>query len=409
MENQSKQSKLRPDELKEGEGDVQSRLIGALMDRRCYPHTVKTVRVAETHISWVLLAGRYAYKIKKSVDLGFLNFTGLASRRHYCDEEIRLNRRLAPQIYLDVIPIGGTPEMPEFNATPAIEYAIRMRRFPASSQLDRLAARNEILPRHIDSLAATIADFHSGLSSAEAGSAFGSAAAIHSAVFQSTDRLQAVLTDGESERRMIALRSACETEYANCRKRFEQRREQGMVRECHGDLHLGNIALIEGQPVPFDGIEFDPALRWIDVMSEVAFTVMDLLYYRHSQLAYRFLNAYLEATGDYNGVPVLRFYISYRAVVRAMVSAIRRLPGFSCPRRGAPRAVSSRTDHHLWFAGLRQDYFCSGSTGTAPGDTHPLRCGAQAPVRTGSACGQRLACRQYLRRERNAPYLLAAT
>ena len=321
MENQSKQSTLPPGELKEG--DVQSRLICALMDRRRYPHAVKTVRVVETHISWVLLAGRYAYKIKKSVDLGFLNFTGLASRRHYCDEEIRLNRRLAPQIYLGVIPIGGTPEMPEFDATPAIEYAIRMRRFPASNQLDRLAARNEILPRHIDSLAATIAGFHSGLSSAEAGSAFGSAAAIHSAVFQSTDRLQAVLTDGESERRMIALRSACETEYANCRERFEQRREQGMVRECHGDLHLGNIALIEGKPVPFDGIEFDPALRWIDVMSEVAFTVMDLLHYGHSQLAYRFLNAYLEATGDYAGVPVLRFYISYRAVVRAMVSAIR--------------------------------------------------------------------------------------
>src|SRR5688500_4521003 len=189
MENQSKQSKPPPDELKEG--DVQSTLIGALMNRHRYPHVVKTVRVVETHISWVLLAGRYAYKIKKSVDLGFLNFTGLASRRHYCYEEIRLNRRLAPQIYLSVIPIGGTPEIPEFDATPAIEYAIRMKRFPASSQMDRLVARNKILPRQIDSLAATIADFHSDLSSTKAGTAFGSAAAIHSAVFQSFDRLQA--------------------------------------------------------------------------------------------------------------------------------------------------------------------------------------------------------------------------
>ncbi|SFN24282.1 hypothetical protein SAMN05216386_0079 [Nitrosospira briensis] len=341
MENQSEQSKPPTDELKEG--DVQSRLIGALMDRRRYPHAVKTVRVVETHISWVLLAGRYAYKIKKSVDLGFLNFTGLASRRHYCDEEIRLNRRLAPQIYLGVIPIGGTPEMPEFNATPAIEYAVRMRRFPASSQLDRLATRREILPRHIDSLAETIADFHSSLPSTEAGSAFGSTAAIRSAVFQSFDRLQAVLTDGESERRVIALRRACETEYASCKERFAQRREQGWVRECHGDLHLGNIALIEGKPVPFDGIEFDPALRWVDVMSEVAFTVMDLLYYRHSQLAYRFLNVYLQATGDYNGVPLLRFYIAYRAVVRAMVSAIR-AEQMSLPEHAKAKAIADCRD-----------------------------------------------------------------
>ncbi|SOD41085.1 bifunctional aminoglycoside phosphotransferase/ATP-binding protein [Nitrosovibrio sp. Nv4] len=305
------------------EGDIQNRLIKALMDCNRYPHAARSVRLAETHISWVLLAGRYAYKIKKPVDLGFLNFTSLASRRYYCDEEIRLNRRLAPKIYLDVIPIGGTPEKPELGVLPAIEYAVRMRRFAASRQFDRLAARNRILPEHMDSLAFKIANFHSGLPAVEAVSAFGSAAVIYSSVAQTFDRLQAALKGSKDEVGVAALRHLNEKEYAGCKERFVHRRAEGFIRECHGDLHLGNIALIDGQPVPFDGIEFDPALRCIDVMSEVAFTVMDLLHYKRADLAYRFLNGYLEITGDYIGVSMLRFYVVYRAVVRAMVNAIR--------------------------------------------------------------------------------------
>lgn len=305
------------------ESGRQRTLVKALTNPCRYPHKVKKVQLVETHISWVLLAGRDAYKIKKSVDLGFLNFTGLPSRCHYCEEELRLNRRLAPQLYLDVIPIGGTPEIPELGAQPAIEYAVRMRRFPVSKQLDRLAARGKITPQHVDDLASTIAHFHNNLPSAEADSEFGSTAALHSAVFRSFDRLQASLSGREDKASVLALRNAVETEYDRCKELTEQRHALGFVRECHGDLHLGNITLIDQKPVPFDCIEFDPALRWIDVMNEVAFTVMDLLHYRRSELAYRFLNAYLENTGDYPGAPLLRFYIAYRATVRAMVSAIR--------------------------------------------------------------------------------------
>ncbi|HEV7929831.1 MAG TPA: hypothetical protein VGP12_06830, partial [Nitrosospira sp.] len=303
--------------------DAQGRLVTALLDRQRYPHAAKHVRIVETHISWVILAGRYAYKIKKSVDLGFLNFTGLARRRDYCNEEIRLNRRLAPQLYLDVIPIGGTPETPEFGALPAIEYAVRMRRFSTSKQLDRLATRNKILPSHMDSLAAVIAQFHTSLSLTKTSTGFGTAAATHSAVTKSFEQLQAALAHREDETSVAALRQAMETEYGKCNYQLEQRHVEGFIRECHGDLHLGNIALIGNQPVPFDCIEFNPALRWIDVMNEVAFTVMDLLRYQRADLAFRFLNGYLESTGDYRGVPVLRYYIAYRAVVRAMVSAMR--------------------------------------------------------------------------------------
>jgi uncharacterized protein len=303
--------------------DSQVRLVTALLDRERYPHAAKRVHLIETHISWVLLAGPYAYKIKKSLDLGFLHFTSLALRRDYCKEEIRLNRRLAPQLYLDVIPIGGKPEMPVFGAEPAIEYAVKMRRFPTSKQLDRLVGRSKLLPVHIDSLAVTIAQFHIGLPAAETASQFGTAAATHEAVSKSFEQLQAALTGGEDEPRVAALQQALQAEYEKCQYRLEQRHMRGFIRECHGDLHLGNIALIRNQPTPFDCIEFNPALRWIDVMNEVAFTVMDLLHYQRPELAFRFLNVYLESTGDYGAVPLLRYYVAYRAIVRAMVNAIR--------------------------------------------------------------------------------------
>ena len=317
-----KHSKPHP-HTPQSDDDPQVRLVTALLDPGRYPHAAKRVHLIETHISWVLLAGRYAYKIKKSVDLGFLNFTSLALRRDYCKEEIRLNRRLAPQLYLDVIPIGGTSESPLFGAKPAIEYAVRMRRFPTSMQLDRLVARSKLLPAHIDSLATTIAQFHNGLPAAETASEFGTAAATHAAVSKSFEQLQATLAGGKDEISVVALYQALQAEYDKSKYRLEQRHMRGFIRECHGDLHLGNIALIRNQPTPFDCIEFNPTLRWIDVMNEVAFPVMDLLHYQRPDLAFRFLNAYLESTGDYSAVPLLRYYVAYRAVVRAMVNAIR--------------------------------------------------------------------------------------
>jgi aminoglycoside phosphotransferase family enzyme/predicted kinase len=322
--------------------DTQRRLIAALCDGRRYPHAAGHVRLIETHISWVLLAGRYAYKIKKSVDLGFLDFTTLALRRHFCAEEIRLNRRLAPQLYLDVVPIGGTAEQPELGAQPAIEYAVRMRRFAASGELHQLLRRGLLTPQHLDSLAATVAHFHASLPGADAGSLFGTPAAIRAAALENFSHLQAILSDSKDLASVQLLRAASERSYVACAPVFERRRKQGHIRECHGDLHLGNIVLIGQQPVPFDGIEFNPALRWIDVISEIAFTVMDLLHQQRPDLAWRFLNAYLQATGDYGGVSVLRFYVAYRAAVRAKVSAIRAAQADISPRTRNQELASCR-------------------------------------------------------------------
>ncbi|MDH2917044.1 MAG: AAA family ATPase [Gallionella sp.] len=302
---------------------IQHRLIAALRDPRRYPHPAKNVQVIETHISWILLAGRYAYKIKKAVDLGFLNYADLEARRCCCEEEVRLNRRTAPGIYLDVVAIGGSVDAPGFGVRPAIEYAVRMHRFASGHLMDHLLTTGKLTPRHIDALAIAIARFHAGLSAVDLDSAFGTSGTIQAEAQQNFGQMRLLFTQEADREHLAALKFAAEEAFASCKVIFAARRAQGFVRECHGDLHLGNIVLIGDAPIPFDCIEFNPALRWIDVMDEVAFAMMDLLHRDHAELAWRFLNAMLEAGGDYAGVSVLRFYLSYRAAVRAKVCAIR--------------------------------------------------------------------------------------
>ena len=301
----------------------QKRLVAALRDPNRYPVVPSSVQLIETHISWVLLAGDFAYKIKKALDLGFLDYSTLESRRFCCDEEIRLNRRTAPDIYLDTIPVGGSPDSPELGAQPAIEYAVRMRRFAPENLMDALLLNGRVTLQHIDNLAAVIARFHANLPATDAGSGFGTAASINAAARQNFGQLRAYLRE-EKDRAIIAeLDAATGAEFAACKERFEQRRSHGFVRECHGDLHLGNIVLDGDIPFLFDCIEFNPSLRWIDVMDEVSFTVMDILHRSHPEYAWRLLNAWLEASGDYAGAGVLHFYLAYRATVRAKVCAIR--------------------------------------------------------------------------------------
>lgn len=301
-------------------------MIDELRDPARYPHPVERVELIETHISWVLLAGDYAYKLKKPVELGFLDFRCLEARRFYCEEELRLNRRTAPQLYLGLVPITGSEADPRLGGEgEAIEYAVKMRRFAQEALFSRMAQDGALAPSHIDALARGIAAFHSRIARVESGRPFGSAQQALAPALQNFDQLEALLGAGAELER---LRAWTLQEHARLRASFDARRAGGFVRECHGDLHLGNIALIDGEPTPFDGIEFNEALRWIDVANEVAFLVMDLFDRGLPRFAWRFLNGYLEATGDYGGLSLLRFYLVYRALVRAKVACIRdRQPG----------------------------------------------------------------------------------
>ncbi|BCU06093.1 AAA family ATPase [Allochromatium tepidum] len=300
--------------------DDLSVLIEALRHPRAYPHEVDGVEHIETHISHVLLAGEYAYKFKKPLDLGFLDFSTLERRRFCCAEELRLNRRLAPDLYLDVVTVNGTLDAPRIDGTgPILEYGVRMRRFPQSALLDRRPVTAELMTR----LAEHIADFHAGLPPAGPSSGFGTPARVLEPMLENLTQIRARLDDPEAQARLESLETWIRARFETLTPVIEQRRAEGFVRECHGDMHRGNIALVDDRILIFDAIEFNPNLRWIDTASEIAFFVMDLEQEGERSAAHRFLNRYLERSGDYGALAVLDFYKVYRALVRAKVLAIR--------------------------------------------------------------------------------------
>ncbi|HZV53680.1 MAG TPA: AAA family ATPase [Rhodocyclaceae bacterium] len=283
-------------------------LIEALLDPRRYPHPVARVDLVETHISWLLLAGAFAYKLKKPVTLPFLDYGSVDKRSACCTAEVRLNRRYAPDLYLGVVDFDGEP-------------AVKMRRFDESGRLDHVCARGELTPAHLTDLARTVAAFHASAAEAPADSHFGAPGQVLAAALENFDELDTLLPAEAA--RLTLLRQWTLTEFERRHEDFIRRKCDGKVRECHGDLHLGNLVLIDGKVTPFDCIEFNEDFRWIDVASEIAFTWVDLLDHGKPGLACWLLNEWLVWSGDFGALAVLRFYAVYRAMVRAKVAAIR--------------------------------------------------------------------------------------
>jgi len=306
--------------MTESISEIDATLITALRDPAAYDHEVESIRVIETHISWVLLTGSYVYKIKKPVRLPFLDFSTLRQRKTFCEEELRLNQRLAPDLYLGIVPIGGSVEKPSLGNLPAIEYAVKLREFPAGARLDERLRNGDVPLTDIRDLAVTIASFHESLSSSQR---FGNALAITRAVLGNLGETEQVLRGPERRNKLSTLRNWISGQCVRLERTIGDRSRQGAIRECHGDLHLENLAYWGDRIVPFDALEFDPQLRWIDVMDETAFLFLDLLAHDRSALAHEFLNRYLEITGDYAGLEVFKFYLIHRAVVRAKVAAIK--------------------------------------------------------------------------------------
>ena len=315
------------------------KMIHSLQSSKCYGHAVERVDLMETHISWVLLTGDYAYKIKKPVDFGFVNFSTLDRRKFFCEEELRLNGRLAPGLYLEVVPITGTSDQPRMGGEgEALEYAVKMRQFSQEALLDHAIKTGRLQAEHIDKLAEEIADFHQRIDVAKPGGEtreFGTKQQVLDAAWgnfrplleQDLDAAGKPVGDSRlpaefhhTLNQLHGLLAWTQAQAERLGPRFEERRLEGAVRECHGDMHLGNMLLEDDGVAIFDGIEFNANLRWIDVQSEVAFCLMDLTDWNRPDLAHRLLNDYLERTGDYRGLDVLPFYLTYRALVRAKVA-----------------------------------------------------------------------------------------
>lgn len=297
------------------------------------------VRLVETHISFVLLTGRYAYKIKKAVKLPFVDFGTLELRKRFCEDELRLNRRLAPKLYVDVVPITGTFEAPALGGSgPILDYAVQMRQFPEDALASDVVGRNALTAEHVDALAAQVARFHAHAPVASSAAPFGDAGDILELTLGNFVEIAPFTDETPYHRPLDALHAWTRREHATIRQALERRRRVGAIRECHGDLHLGNIALVDGELAIFDCLEFNERMRWIDTMSDVAFTVMDFAHRKRTDLAYRFLTAYCEESGDYGGIVVLRYYLVYRAMVRAKIACLRASQLPPSPARAASLA-----------------------------------------------------------------------
>jgi len=276
--------------------------------------------IIETHISWVLLARDVAYKVKKPVRTPFLNYQTLEHRRAFCEEEVRLNSRWAPGIYLDVQPITGTRASPILGgAPPVLEYAVRMKRFDESALFARRVETGSLRSEDVDALADWLAALHRSAPVARPQDGFGSSALRRKLAL---DALSGVLAADPPPNDIRQLSNWLANEATRCELIWRQRLEGGHVRECHGDLHLDNLLWADAGVAAFDGVEFDPRLRWIDVADDLAFPVMDFGKHGRADFGWRLLCGWLDRTGDHEALSVLRLSLVYRALVRCAVALL---------------------------------------------------------------------------------------
>ncbi len=306
-------------------------VISSLMNPRAYPHPAGAVELIETPISWVLLAGEFAYKIKRPVRYPFIDLRSGARRRFLCEEELRLNRRFAPQLYLevcDVVSEAGESRIRLSGADPggahegALEAAVRMRRFSRRDELDQLLATHRVEPLELEIFGRSIADVHAALPAAEADSPAGTPNGVKAQLSRNLlECAEAAGALGTAEE-VLALREGLERHIFAALPDIALRRERGRVRECHGDLHSRNIVRLEQRLIAFDCLEYEPAFRWIDVADEIAFLASDLASRHFDRHAQAFLRGYLAQSGDYHACRVIRLYEAHRALVRAKVAAL---------------------------------------------------------------------------------------
>lgn len=277
--------------------------------------------VIQTHISTVILAGNFAYKLKKPLKLPFLDFSVLESRRHFCLKELDINRRTAPELYLDVLPVTGSVQAPDINGQGmVVDWLIKMRRFDSNQEFAVMARAGTLDVALVETLARHLAGFHASLpclSTAEIPKK-----TTLDWLLESFDEIKAYphFQAMPEAQEWDEFRQDLKTIFDGHLSWREQRIQAGFFRPCHGDLHLGNIVLWQDKVMAFDALEFDDGLSNIDVMNDLAFTYMDLHANHLPELASRLLNIYLEQSGDYGGLRMLPAYAAYRALVRAKIA-----------------------------------------------------------------------------------------
>jgi aminoglycoside phosphotransferase family enzyme/predicted kinase len=303
-------------------------LIDALSRPSAYPHPAADVQVRHTHISVVFLAGPHAYKVKKPVRLDFLDFSTLDLRHHFCQEEVRLNRRLAPQVYQAVVPVTHDADgIRVGGAGPVVEWAVRMERLPEEATLQKRLRHGDVTAATVEGLAARVAAFHAALPPGTDARGFGSFLAVAGNARDNLTAAAALVGTTISRAVHERLETLTDRELDRLRPVIESRAARGVPRDTHGDLHLDHVYYFPDRPPPadlviVDCIEFNDRFRVADPVADMAFLVMDLHFHGRRDLARAFADAYFGAAGDEEGRQLLRLYASYRAAVRAKVEGL---------------------------------------------------------------------------------------
>lgn len=287
-----------------------------------YPPSTTAIQLIQTHISYVVLTGEFAYKVKKPLNFGFLNYSTLESRKHFCEEELRLNQRAAAEIYLEVVPITQTGDRYQIGGSgEVVEYAVKMRQFPQDTLLTNVFERGELSEDLVRELARVIAEFHSKTTTSDYIRSFGEVTQVRQAFDENFEQTAQYIGGPQTQEQYDQTQAYCERFFTEQAALFNQRIQSDRIRECHGDLHLRNISYWNGKLLLFDCIEFNEPFRFVDVMFDIAYIVMDLDARQRSDLSTLFLNTYTELTGDWEGLQVLPIYVNRQTYVRAKVTS----------------------------------------------------------------------------------------
>ncbi|MGL5133812.1 MAG: adenylyl-sulfate kinase, partial [Planktothrix sp.] len=301
------------------------RLIQQMLEPNFYPHSVEEpIELLQTHISFILLTGEYAYKIKKTVDFGFLDYSTLEKRRYFCEQELQLNQQQAPELYLEVLAILEIGDHFQFgdDQNNAVEYTLKMRQFPQENLFINLFTQDKLTKQEMEDLGNVVADFHFNCPTNDHILKFGEIAQIRHSIDGNYLKTEKYIGCCQTQEQYEQTKEYTDSFFETHQPVFESRIQNRWIRECHGDLHLKNICIYQDKILLFDRIEFNQEFRFVDVIYDVAFVVMDLEARGRADLGNRFLNTYIEKTGDWEGLQLLPFYLTRQAYVRAKVNSL---------------------------------------------------------------------------------------
>ncbi|MGK7939453.1 MAG: AAA family ATPase [Crocosphaera sp.] len=301
-----------------------SNLIKALQNPNSYPHAVATpIKVIQTHISVIFLTGDYAYKIKKPVDFGFLDYSTLEKRQYFLNQELTMNQAIAPDIYLEVLPITIKNNQVKIGEEGnIIDYVLKMHQFPQDCLFINLFQAGKLEKHDLEALGKIVSEFHKNTRTDDYIRSFGDIEVIKKSIDENYERTEKYINIAQTQQQYNETKEFTDNYFQLKQEQFKQRQKEDKIRECHGDLHLKNICLWNNKIQLFDRIEFNEEFRYVDVMFDVAFTVMDLDARKRQDLSNIFLNTYLEHTGDWQGLQVLPLYLSRQTYVRAKVTSM---------------------------------------------------------------------------------------